>query len=63
MECRCTTVEELYGTEAEDYAAGHLSSDPSGDLVCSDTGARWTLDFPDDPESAGGQARLRKISR
>ena len=41
---------ELYGTEAGDYAAGHLQPDanaPVGRYVCPDTGRRWELDDRD----------------
>ena len=56
MECRCPHVAELYGSEAEDYVAGHLVSEPDDEaaFVCPDTGKRWILDYADD-----GQARLR----
>lgn len=54
MECRCTHVDVLYGTEAEEYAAAHLSSDAEA-LVCLDTGARWRA------EERGGQQVLRQI--
>ena len=46
MECRCTNVTELYGTEAGDYVTSHLQ--PDGDVfVCPDTGRRWRLDDSD----------------
>ncbi len=56
MECRCPHVAELYGSEAEDYVAGHLVSEPDDEaaFVCPDTGKRWILAYADD-----GQARLR----
>jgi hypothetical protein len=56
VECRCRQVTELYGSEAEDYVAGHLVSEPDDDaaFTCPDTGKRWRLDYPE-----GGQARLR----
>ena len=65
MSCRCDTVTELYGDEAEGYAAEHLHAEPAGAgeleqrFACPDTGRRWTLDYPDrrgDREL--GQARL-----
>lgn len=40
MDCRCKEAAELYGTEAEAYAAEHLRSDGDA-LACPDTGARW----------------------
>jgi hypothetical protein len=54
MECRCTHVDVLYGTEAEEYAAEHLRSDGTA-LVCADTGARWRV------EERGGQELLRQV--
>jgi hypothetical protein len=59
MECRCTNVTELYGTEAADYITGHLQ--PDGDsiadrYVCPDTGSAWQLDDTD-PE----QTRLVQL--
>ena len=47
-------MDVLYGTEAEEYAAAHLSSDAEA-LVCPDTGARWRA------EERGGQQVLRQI--
>jgi hypothetical protein len=54
MECRCTHVDVLYGTEAEEYAAEHLRSDGTA-LVCPDTGARWRA------EGGAGQELIRQI--
>jgi hypothetical protein len=54
MECRCTHVDVLYDTEAEEYAAAHLTSDGEA-LVCPDTGARWRS------ERRGEQEVLRQI--
>jgi hypothetical protein len=59
IECRCTNITELYGTEAGDYVAGHLQ--PGGDAgsgryVCPDTGRQWQLDDAD-PE----QTRLVRV--
>ena len=54
MECRCTHVDVLYGTEAEEYAAEHLRSDETA-LVCPDTGARWRA------EGGTGQELIRQI--
>ncbi len=65
VECRCTTVTELYGSEAEEYAAQHLRSDGTRadrleeDFLCPDTGRRWLLDYPDQTTEDPGQARLR----
>ena len=65
MACRCDTVTELYGGEAEDYAAEHLRASGSRpeameeDYTCPDTGTRWLLDYPDRTEHDPGQARLR----
>ena len=62
MECRCYTVEELYGDEAEDYVAEHLTpEEPGADTVeqryrCPETGRTWELDYPD---GRTGQARIR----
>ena len=54
MECRCTHVDVLHGTEAEEYASDHLVSDGQS-LVCRDTGARWRV------EQRGGQEVLRQV--
>jgi hypothetical protein len=54
MECRCTHVDVLYDTEAEEYAAEHLRSDGTT-LVCPDTGARWQV------EERGPQQVLRQV--
>ena len=54
MECRCTHVDVLYDTEAEEYAAEHLRSDGEV-LVCPDTGARWQV------EQRGVQLVLRQV--
>jgi hypothetical protein len=54
MECRCTHVDVLYGTEAEEYAAEHLRTDGEA-LVCPDTGARWRA------EERAGQQVLQQI--
>ena len=65
MECRCTVVSELYGAEAEEYAAQHLRSHGTRterleeDFLCPDTGRRWLLDYPDRTPTDPGQARLR----
>ncbi len=65
MECRCTTVTELYGREAEQYAAGHLTRDETRSeafeelYACPDTGRQWLLDWPERTEREPGQARLR----
>jgi hypothetical protein len=54
MECRCTHVDILYDSEAEEYAAEHLASDGQA-LVCPNTGARWRV------EHRGDQEVLRQI--
>ena len=54
MECRCTEVGVLYGTETEDYAAEHLVS-AEDVLACPDTGARWRV------EQRGPQQVLQQI--
>jgi hypothetical protein len=65
MSCRCDTVAELYGTEAEDYASEHLHRTETRTdrleerYTCPDTGRNWILDYPDRTESDPGQARLR----
>ncbi len=65
MSCRCDTVEELYGGEAEEYAGEHLRSTGTRsdaleeDYVCPDAGKRWLLDYPNRTEREAGQARLR----
>jgi len=52
--CRCTQVDVLYESEAEEYAAEHLVS-ADGALVCPDTGARWRV------EERGPQQVLRQV--
>ena len=67
MECRCDTVTELYGTQAEEYVAGHLRRDETRTeemrelYACPDTGRRWELDWPQASEQDPGQARLRML--
>jgi hypothetical protein len=66
MDCRCDTVAELYGPEAEDYAEEHLHREETNTaqftetFSCPDTGARWLLDFPERTEREPGQARLAR---
>jgi hypothetical protein len=55
VECRCTIITELYGTEAGEYVTRHLQPDGDG-FVCPDTGRRWKLDDAD-PE----QTRLAQL--
>jgi hypothetical protein len=65
MSCRCETVTELYGDEAERYAGEHLRrtetrTDALTELyTCPDTGRDWVLDYPDRTDAEPGQARLR----
>ena len=65
MSCRCTTVGELYGREAEEYATDHLRPNETTTeeleerFSCPDTGRAWLLDYPDRTERELGQARLR----
>lgn len=54
MKCRCSEVDVLYGTEAEEYAAAHLVSTADA-LTCPDTGARWRA------ERRGDQELLRQV--
>lgn len=67
MECPCNEITAAYGTEAERYARGHLVTDEvrtdafEEDLSCPDTGARFTLDYPERTEREPGQARLRRL--
>jgi len=67
MPCPCNELREAYGTEAENYARDHLRTDEvrteafEEDLSCPDTGARFTLDFPERTQREPGQARLRRI--
>jgi hypothetical protein len=67
MDCRCKELTEAYGNEAEAYAREHLHTDEvrteafEEDLSCSDTGARFTLDYPEQTQRDPGQARLRRI--
>ena len=69
VECLCTQATELYGNEADRYAAGHLVRDRTIDdelratYSCPDTGRRWELDFPPDvPDGDAGDARLRQVA-
>ena len=58
MDCRCDTVTELYGGEAEAYLADHLRRGPDGATCsCPDTGKRWKVDEQTDPQ----QARLVQL--
>lgn len=65
MECRCDAVTELYGNEAEEYAATHLRRTETRTermeerYSCPDTGRDWILDYPERSERDPGQARLR----
>jgi uncharacterized membrane protein YkvA (DUF1232 family) len=65
MECRCATMNESFGQEAETYAAEHLvrGEADSGAMEerysCPDTGRRFVLDWPERTQSDTGQARLR----
>jgi hypothetical protein len=65
MECRCDSVVELYGEEAERYAAEHLVRGEARTEAmeerysCPDTGRRWLLDYPDRTDRDPGQTRLR----
>jgi hypothetical protein len=69
MDCRCDTVAELYGNEAEDYAGDHLRREEANaaqfneTFSCPDTGARWLLDYPERSERDPGQARLVREPR
>ena len=64
MDCRCDTVTELYGNEAEEYAGSHLRrTQPATEALeerytCPDTGRDWILDFPERTDRDPGQARL-----
>ena len=67
MECRCTNVTELYGTEAEAYVGHLVRADTSTDrfeerFTCPDTGTGWLLDYPERTDREPGQARLRAHS-
>jgi hypothetical protein len=67
MECRCNELTEAYGTEAEEYARAHLHTEEvrtdafEEDLSCPDTGARFTLDYPERTQADTGAARLRRL--
>jgi hypothetical protein len=56
VECRCDTVDVLWGDEAEEYAADHLVTDADGRLTCADTGAIWHLE-----EHDNDQVALRRV--
>ncbi len=63
--CRCPSVTELYGREAEEYATTHLVRDETRTdsfeevYSCPDTGRAWLLDYPERTEADPGQARLQ----
>jgi hypothetical protein len=65
MECRCGTMNESFGSEAETYAAEHLvrGEVSSGTMeeryTCPDTGREFVLDWPERTQTEPGQARLR----
>jgi hypothetical protein len=65
MECRCGTMNESFGSEAEAYAAEHLvrGEVSSGTMeeryTCPDTGREFVLDWPERTQTEPGQARLR----
>jgi hypothetical protein len=65
MECRCATMTESFGQEAETYAAEHLvrGEADTGAMEerysCPDTGRRFVLDWPERTQADPGQARLR----
>jgi hypothetical protein len=67
--CRCNDFTELQGRDAEEYVDSHLRLESTDDeklverYVCSDTGMRWTLDWPGRTEREPGQARLLAESR
>ena len=63
MQCRCTTVDELYGDEAAAYMAEHLHAGTAiNELVCPDTGVGWRLDERD-PEQPRLIAAPREEAR
>jgi hypothetical protein len=68
MECRCATMSEAFGTEAETYAAEHLvrgDADPDAmeeRYSCPDTGRRFVLEWPERTQAEPGPARLRAVS-
>ena len=68
MECRCDTVAELYGPEAEDYAGEHLvRGDTDTERMterfsCPETGRHWELTYPEGGDREPGQARLRAVT-
>jgi hypothetical protein len=67
MECRCQTMNEAFGAEAEAYAADHLvrgavDSDALAEAYsCRDTGRRFLLEWPERTQAEPGQARLRLV--
>jgi hypothetical protein len=68
IECRCSAVDELYGTDADEYVTAHLVRDETRSerfeelYVCPDTGRRWLLDYPERTESEPGPLRLRTVA-
>jgi hypothetical protein len=66
--CRCPGLTELYGREAEEYAAEHLVRDETRThafeelFTCPDTGRRWLLDYPERSDDEPGQARLQSVA-
>jgi hypothetical protein len=67
MECRCATMSESFGSEAETYAGEHLvRGEASSEALeerytCPDTGREFVLDWPERTQSEVGQARLRLL--
>ena len=66
VECRCTSLDELYRLEAEEYASAHLVRDETDttrfvERFACPNGRVWELDYAESTERERGQARLRVI--
>lgn len=64
MICRCKDIDQLDGTEAQEYASEHLqlvNVDVTRwvtEYVCPQTGRRWIESYPYPSAHGGGPPRL-----
>jgi hypothetical protein len=67
VNCACTSLVELNGAAADEYARQHLERldlDPDTWSVrfrCPETGHLWVRDFPRGEPVTGGPPRLRRL--
>ena len=65
IECRCDSLSELNGKQADDYLDGHLEAEQIGRkifYVCPDTRARWEMKWPQGEFHGGGPSRLLRVA-